>query len=136
MFRRCYSPFSTHLPATQHPPGNGPRRRRISCRQCAPPRPTGRRIPKASHLTSSALTRRFLGRFRMNPKRCRQFRQLLRHRLMPKRSETNCRTPFQYQLANSMPTMAGRLPHRPFQLPLLRFAKGGGGAPLTGVGKR
>ena len=36
---------SPTCPAVRRPPGSGPRRQRISCRQSAPPRPTGHRTP-------------------------------------------------------------------------------------------
>ena len=53
----------------------------------------------------------FLERSRLegkaNPKRCSQFRQLLRLKLVPNRSQTNCRTPFQYQLASWIPACSG-----------------------------
>ena len=81
---------------------------------------------KASRLASLALTRRFLGRLKANPNRCRQFRQQLRLNLMPNRSETNCRTPFQYQLANSMPTIAGGCCTAPFNSPCCASPRAGG----------
>ena len=58
-------------------------------------------------MASSALSSRFLGRLKANPKRCSQFRQLLRLKLVPNRSQTNCRTPFQYQLASWIPACSG-----------------------------
>ena len=48
---------------------------------------------------------------------------------MPQRSKTNCRTTFQYQLANSHARRGVRLLYRLFQLLPLRLVKGGGEPP-------
>ncbi len=63
---------------------------------------------KASRLASSALANRFLGRLKANPNRCRQFKQLLRHKLRPKCSRTNQRAALRFQLARPMPAPAGK----------------------------
>ena len=95
----------------------------------AVPRPPGSRPPSAKNVLAPVrlasshkggvlrheglpfglvrLAGRFLARLKANPSRCSQFKHLLRHRLIPNRSQTNWRTTFQYQLARPMPAAAG-----------------------------
>ena len=94
-----------HLPRNSASGRSGPRRKEYAGFSPLGLFPQGG-VPatKASRLDSFALSRRFVGRLQANRD---QFRQLLRHRLMPNRSETNCRTTLQYQLASWMPAAAG-----------------------------
>ena len=101
-------PSAHTCPATRRRPGSGPRRQRISWRCFDTPPPSGPRTPpRNSRLASSALSSRFLGRLKAKPSRCSQFRQLLRLRLMPHRSQTNRFTTLQFQLAISIPAASG-----------------------------
>ena len=61
-----------HPLAPQFPPGSGPRRQRISWLQSVGP-PSGRRTPpRKPPAWGHALSNRFLGRLKANPKRCIQ----------------------------------------------------------------
>ena len=102
-------PFSTHLPRSSA----SARKWASSAKNIFPPvRPASSRraaysATKASRFLPSALTKRFLGRLNANPKRCNQFRQLLRLRTMPNCSSRKCLATFQFQLARPMPAAAG-----------------------------
>ena len=85
---------------------------------------------KAARFSSSAFSNRFLGRLKENPNRCNQFRQLLRLRLVPKLSRTNCLTAFLLSLSKGpvgqfQARRRWRLLHRRLQLLLFRRVKGG-----------
>ena len=77
-------------------------------------------------MTSSALTKRFLGRLEAKPKRCSQFRQLLRLRMILNRPETNCLTTFQFQFAKLLHAAAGNSCIATFNSACCAWSKAGG----------